>query len=140
MQVIPYLPEHLRTLQLQPAQSGYSQQPFDDAYSEYLAHGQSFSAVADGRVIACAGVMELWQNRGMAWALLSSDAGRHFVKVHRAVSRFLDLSELPRIEAYVDEDFAQGHRWITALGFTKEGLMRKFTPEGRDAVLYSRVR
>lgn len=76
----------------------------------------------------------------MAWALVSQDAGVHFAAIHRAVRRFLDVSEFRRIEAHVDVDFPQGARWMKMLGFEFEARMRGFRPDGADMLLFARVR
>jgi hypothetical protein len=50
------------------------------------------------------------------------------------------IADFKRIEAFVDANFAEGHRWIQMLGFVREGYMRSFSPNGNDAVLYARIR
>jgi len=141
MKIVPFHPQHLEALILQPSQSllaGY----FKEGYGEALVKsGPSFTGVDDdGNVVGCSGVVEQWENRAIAWALLSDWSGKHFVKIHKAVKRFLDSTDYRRIEAFVDAEFEQGHRWVNMLGFEREGYMRAFNPDGRDAVLYARIR
>jgi RimJ/RimL family protein N-acetyltransferase len=52
----------------------------------------------------------------------------------------LETTDFKRVEAYVDANFEAGHRWITMLGFEREGYMRAFSPLGDDAVLYARIK
>ena len=140
MIVVPFEPEHLETLMLQPSQSHFSNL-FDSAYGPALAQaGPCFTGIADGEIVACSGVVKQWDNRATAWALISENAGKHFVKIHKAVKRFLDLSDIRRIEAYADVGFDQGHRWLHMLGFEREGYMRCYSPNGNDAVLYARIK
>lgn len=134
-------PAHLAQIELQPAQGHLSGEVARTA--DMLSHGQSFVGVVDGRVIAAAGVLEVWEGRGIAWALLSRHAGAHMVAIHRAVAGFLAQCPLPRVEAFVDADFAAGMRWMRALGFENEtptGPMRKYTPGGRDCYLFARIK
>ena len=101
----------------------------------------AYTLLHDGRVIACAGVMELWQGRGMAWALLADNIGQAMIAVHRIVYRFLwKECTIRRVEAYVDQGFAAGHRWVHDLGFQREGMMRAFAQHGGDMVMWARVR
>jgi RimJ/RimL family protein N-acetyltransferase len=140
MRIEPFQPQHLKYLSLQPSQIAFSNF-FDDEYALSLKDsGPSFTAIDKDEVVACAGIVSQWNNRAIAWALISGMAGRNFVAIHRAVNNFLNLSDVNRIEAYVDANFDAGHRWITMLGFKSEGLMRQFMPDGNDAVLYARLK
>lgn len=136
----PFRPEHLTTLALQPSQTAFSRY-FDPEYGPALQNaGPCFSAFEGDEVIACSGVVKQWDNRATAWALISENAGKNFVRIHKAVKRFLESTDFARVEAYVDADFEAGHRWIAMLGFEREGYMRQFTPSGGDAVLYARLK
>lgn len=140
MEIVPFQPEHLDTLALQPSQADFLQN-FDKTYAPALiAAGPCFTAIKDGIILGCAGLSKQWDNRAIAWALLSANLGREFVRIHRAVERYLLIADFKRIEAFVDANFAEGHRWMQMLGFEREGYMRSFSPSGNDAVLYARIR
>ena len=50
------------------------------------------------------------------------------------------MHEKPRrIQIEVKTDYRMGCRWAEALGFKREGLMRRWMPDGSDAYLYGRV-
>ena len=140
MDVVPFEPEHLDSIMLQPTQQRFFSY-FTPAYAQALkTSGPCFSGIDGNRVLGCAGLVKQWENRAIAWALLAGDIGTDFIRVHRAVDRFLDICGVNRVEAYVDAHFEQGHRWIQMLGFTQEGYMKQFNPDGGDAVLYARLR
>lgn len=140
MNVVPFEPEHLETLMLQPSQAHFYNF-FDPAYGQALVEsGPCFTGIHNGEIIACSGVIKQWDNRAIAWALISENAGRQFVRIHKAVKRFLDTTDFNRVEAFVDAGFEEGHRWIQMLGFQREGYMREFSPNGSDAVLYARIK
>ncbi len=140
MHVVPFQPHHLRALVLQEAQA-WMQPMLQADYGASLAKaGPCFTLEGDEGVICCAGLVNMWENRAQAWALVSADAGRHFVRIYRGMKGFLDLQDTRRIEATVDATFAQGHRLMRMLGFKHEGLMRAYLPDGRDCDLYARVR
>ena len=141
MHIVPFEPSHLRSLVLQDAQSWMTPMLSQDDYGRYLKEGgPCFSAAHEDRIIVCSGLVNIWENRAQAWALMSTDAGRHFVRIFRAIRSFLDLQEIRRIEATVDANFKQGHRLMHMLGFQHEGLMRAYLMDGRDCDLYARVR
>jgi hypothetical protein len=102
--------------------------------------GLAWTAEADGEVIGIAGLLPQWENRALAWALIGKSAGKHFHAMHRAVHRFLSVSEFRRIEANVDVGFAEGIRWMRLLGFAYEGYMTAYRPDGADMLLFARVR
>lgn len=142
MIVVPFQPVHLDRLELQGSQAWLGE-VLDPSYGAAMkAAGPCYTALDGERVVACAGIVNMWENRAHAWALIAHDAGRHFVAVVRAIQRFLDMQDIRRIETTVDVGFEQGHRMIKMLGFTLETPepMRAYTPDGRDCYLYARIR
>lgn len=142
--IVPFKAEHLAQIapKLQPWQDemrAYFDRP---GYAEMLIKdGEAYTMTCDGVPIACAGVQEAWNNRGVAWALISTDAGLHMHAVTRAVRMYLtQFAKWNRVEAYVDVRFTAGERWIKMLGFKIEGVMREFTPEGSDTYLCARLK
>lgn len=140
MVIVPFEPSHLRSLVLQEAQAWMGPMIGGDYGDSLVRGGPCFTALDDGRVLACAGVIRMWENRGQAWALMSADSGRHFVGIYRGIRRFLDMDETRRVEATVDSNFDAGHRLMRMLGFEREGRMRAYLMDGRDCDLYARVR
>lgn len=141
MIVVPFKPEHLHTLNLQASQALFGPLLYDKEYGEMLeTAGPAFSGIVDGETIISAGIINQWHNRGVAWALVSENAGKNFIAIHKAIDRFLDMNETKRVETYVDDGFEQGYRWMNMLGFEYEGRMRAYSPDGRDCLLYARVK
>ena len=136
---IKFKPADLDELRLQPAQEYLAAFVGRPGYGQELVDaGPCYTVRQDGKIICCAGVVELWQGRASAWALLSGEAGRSMIGLHRMVEDFLDNCGIRRVEAYVYPDFEPGHRWATMLGFEREGLMRAFQ-RGADMVMYARI-
>lgn len=141
MVIVPFDPEHLKTLQIQAAQAWMSEDLLCPDYAAAVAAaGVAFSGVEGQTLVACAGLMYFHKDRAVAWALMSQQAGGHFIKIVRAMRRYLDVCDSRRIEAQVACDFPAGRRLVTMLGFDFEGRMRGFFPDGRDADLFARVR
>ena len=140
MIVAPFKPEDLHELSLQPAQEFLANFLTKAGYGQELVEaGPCYTARYNGRIVCCAGIVNLWEGRASAWALLSGDAGKCMHRLHREVERFLDGCGVKRVEAYVYHDFTAGHRWATMLGFEHEGLMRSFQ-QGADMDMYARIR
>lgn len=143
MKIVPFCAEHLRKLQVQDAQlRSVSWMPADQAETiQNLPAVKAFTALDGEEVLACAGVLELWEGRATAWAFLSKNVGRRFATIHRAVKRYLDMTDYRRIEAEVEFEFKEGHRWMALLGFKRETeRMVAYFPDGSDASMYVKVK
>lgn len=139
MIAVPYKAEHLFAMDVQPAQAHmYAAMPESDAYA--LEQFETYSFLSDeGEPLLCFGFLPIWAGRAVIWAYVSAKAGTEFVRVHREAKAIIDSSRFRRLEAYVDVDFEQGHRWMRLLGFGKEvDKMTAFLPDGNDATMYVR--
>lgn len=140
MIVVPYQAEHFERLRIQDAQAK-EYLAVSGAQAKALENEYAFTALDGEVVLGCGGLYEINQCRGLVWAYVGSEAGKHFTAIHRAVKSFLDIAPHPRIEADVAYDFAPGHRWIKLLGFELETACRKnFFPDGGAAACYVRLR
>lgn len=141
--IVPFKAEHLAKLHLQPAQK-YMSNIIDEEYAKVLEgeNVHSFSLLDGGLVLACGGVAPMWHGRAIAWMIIAGEAaGFKFLNVHKAILRFFETCYINRIEATVDCDFEQGHRWMRMLGFKMEAeRMKGYRPDGGDCALYARVR
>lgn len=140
MNIVPYKAEHLMALQLQEGQVHSASYVTED-YAQALEGQWAFTAMADGKPIAVAGIAPLWDNRGLAWTFIDKRAGSHFTELHKVVKKVLDDAPYRRIEADTPCDFKQGHRWLRMLGFKLEAeRMEAYLVDGGDASLYARVK
>lgn len=137
--IIPAREDMASLLTPQAAQLATGQMLTKAAMAAAIAGGLSLAAVSGSRVLAIGGISEVWDGRGVIWGLLGEDIDRDMIPIHRAVTRTLALSTLPRIEAHVACSHETGHRWMKLLGFQREGTMRAFW-QGHDYDLYARVR
>lgn len=136
-----FRPEHLDQLALQPAQSVARIDIANRGYGEALARHESVTVMIDHRVVACAGVVRIWEGRGELWALIAGDIGPAGMQhLHFRARAWLRNTVWRRLEAHCDKEFLEAHRWLQLLGFIYEGPLAKYTPDGRDCVRYARVR
>ena len=140
MNIIPFEPDHLQTLALQDSQAWVMPMLSPEYGAMLKKAGLCFTAMEGEEIMACAGIMKIWEGRDLAWALISGNSGKHFIKIYRAIKLFIDTHPTRRIEATVDFNFAEGHRLMRMLGFEYEGKARAFMPDGRDVGLYARVK
>ncbi len=138
----PMTPDHVLALTPQHKQADMPADARVDTALALSSQGGAWAVLDGGEVLAIAGVAEQWPGRGLAWCLLSKDAGRRMVGITRMVGRYLGALDYRRIEMYVDAQFCEGCRWAELLGFkneTPEG-MDGFFPNGNRAFMYGRTR
>jgi RimJ/RimL family protein N-acetyltransferase len=132
---------HVQAVQLQEAQA-FAMPMISAEHAQQLAaaDGVAWAALDGDDVIACAGIVQAHEQRGMAWAMFSEGALRQFKLIHRVVRAVLNGAKWRRIEMTVDANHAAAIAWAERLGFEREGLMRAVTPDGRDCFLYAKVK
>ena len=138
MMILPFQPDHLTALSLQDAQSHlWGVVPAD--YGFWLrAQGNAYTFLIADRPVACCGLVQEWEGRAFAWALLSPAVRPVMGRLTRLVDRYFTMSPVRRIEAQVPEGFEQGHRWARLLRFENEGPMKHYLPDGGTAYRYAR--
>jgi len=109
----------------------------------YAKCGPAYTALDGNAIIGIAGVVILWPGVGEAWVYANPEIRRYPKTIHRAVKEKLDEIiagyGLHRVQAFVLSDFETGIRWVKRLGFEEEGLMRAYTPDGKDCIRFARV-
>ena len=138
-QVVPFKRWHLQWLETDGiALGGGNSYNLDALTLEYLERGNSWTGVCDGRPVACAGFIEQWPGRTIAWAYLNKNSGAHMMFITRKVRDALSKIK-GRIEFAVRCDFDAGHRWARMLGFDVETyVMKAYGPDGEDYSSYVR--
>ena len=140
MIIIPFRPAHIDAFTAQIEQA--EMRPyFGPEYADAIAQTDSFTGFADGKIVGCAGFISQWPGRATCWALIADGVTkRQWVEIDRVVRRAIELRTERRLEATCDTSFAGGHAWLRHLGFTREGTLRAYTPDGRDNDMYARVK
>jgi hypothetical protein len=140
MKVVKYNKNHLQELRHEKSVA-HVVSYFGEALAETIENAKySFTGIHDNKVLFCAGVTEYWPGRGEAWAFLDSNSRQHFMAIHNATKRFLEVCPIRRVEAAVDIDFKEGHRWVKLLGFKLEAeRLKAYRLDGGDSSLYARV-
>lgn len=144
LEIIRFEPEHFGQFILR----GYKATPIEvfpdlKKRAEELDGTAAYTAMVDGEIIACAGVVKLWPGVGEAWMMVSGVVEKYPVFFHRTVKRILnriqEKYQLHRIQGTVRADFEKGHHWIETLGFRCEGLQRMFGADRADHYRYART-
>jgi RimJ/RimL family protein N-acetyltransferase len=113
-----------------------------ESIRELTGHGVAFSYFDGSKIVGCTGVVRINDNTCEVWIILDHCAKQYIREIYRHAFAFLDRTQqfFVRIQAIVRTDWPTAHRFIERLGFQKEGMMRKFGPDGSDYYLYARVK
>jgi hypothetical protein len=105
--------------------------------------GHFISALAPEGLVCIAGVTIRWRGVAEATAFTTDLTAKYPIAVVKACRAGLkSLAQefgLWRLDAHVVADWKAGNRFVKALGFEKEGLLKKFGPEKQDCYLYARL-
>ena len=128
-------------------------QPEDAAYfPEFAAMGidparvpqPAVTGLRDGTPIGCAGFILDGCGAAEAWIILGHPRNGDGHWIAWTVRHFVKLWEkeghLRRVWATAAEDRPEAIRFLEALGFTREGLLHAYCPDGGNSWMYARVR
>jgi len=104
---------------------------------------ETFAYEHHGELFGCGGFQMITETTAWCWVCLTDLIGNRFVPAYRVIREFLEQwckdHGIIRLQAWVKQDFPEGHRLVNHLGFQPEGyLMKDFCGKGVDAQLYVR--
>lgn len=143
IEIVPFMAAHLLMLDEQDTERYWGGAVKTAGYAKSLEKaGPAHTAMRNGKVLACVGLMHQWEGRATAWAVMAKHiGGADYLQIHRATKRFMKLIGYRRIDATVACNFHNAIRWAHALGFKRETPepMLNYAPDGSAHYLYSWV-
>jgi len=108
----------------------------------YASCGPAATLWHDDLIVMCGGIAcGAWKGLGEIWLIPSKFVNKWPLGVFKTAKAYIDdvidKLDLYRVQATIAEPEV---KWIEQLGFTREGLMRKFGPNKEDKYLYARVK
>jgi hypothetical protein len=107
-------------------------------------HAGGVTLIIDSKPVVCTGLIEMWENCAEAWVIASGNIIHTPVSIARAMKRGLQErilnDDYDRVQANVRADWPTAIRFAEFVGMKREGLMRRFGPEGADYVRFAWVR
>lgn len=109
-----------------------------------IENGRLYCLVSpDGNTLGVIGGVVIWPGVASLGAILTRDINLYPVAVARTTNRIIEavMSDLHlhRVEFAVKKDYPVGHRWAKALGFQAEGVLRQYSSDKTDYVMYGRL-
>jgi len=139
--LVPFEAKHVMMMQ---NRDSAIDEPWSLALEKQLA-GPAFTAIVDGKVLGCAGLLLPWPGIGLAWMELSEEIGTHgrwlTLVTRRGLADLIRVYSLHRVEVVVLADSPRNQQWIEAIGFTREnGRARAYSSDRRDVIRYEWVK
>lgn len=115
-------------------------------YPKLTAPSDSFTCTFDNEIVAVGGIVDYWQGVGEAWLIMTKQSKKHdifgiiaFSAIEKKLNELIVEHNLRRVEAGVRTDSKKAIRLIEALGFQKEGVKVRHTPDKCDMIMYARL-
>jgi len=103
-----------------------------------------FTLLDGEKVISIYGTMRLWPGVGEAFTIMCKDIhryGRALYEFAFATVRIVFNSmSLIRLQCTVAVGFDKGVKFIEGIGFEREGILRKWSPDGKDVYMYAKLK
>jgi RimJ/RimL family protein N-acetyltransferase len=146
--IIPFEPQHVLKIDVRKEQVATIESMkmthrslvlYGKALLSEAHNGCAYTAVNDRGIVAMAGIVKLWDDTYEAWALFSEGCSREAVTLARRIKKEVDKIESGRLQAFTECDFPVAQRFLEWLGFEKEAVLRKYSPDNKDNYVYARI-
>jgi hypothetical protein len=145
LKIVPFRWYHPRSMDLRDFDL-VAYQEMDD-YEGMLRYYEiepfSFTAILDGKMVACFGSHILWDGVSESWLIGSKQLNSVPITLTRMCRRYLDVVarelQLNRMQITCNTKDELAVRWAIALKFEREGLLRHYGPCGSDYIMFSRI-
>jgi hypothetical protein len=145
LEIIVFEPDHLTRMQprsFEAAEMVLIGNPLERA-AQYLQCGPAFTGKIGNEILACAGLLKLWEGVAEAWVVTTPLVTSKPLSFHRAISHSLrELTAsmgLWRVQAAIRYDHAVSIRWATKLGLRYEGDMVGYGPDRSTYQRYAKI-
>jgi len=117
--------------------------PINQMIAAQAKHGNAFTAILHGTPVACFGAVRIWNGVEEMWLLMEERGRDVAVSLTKAAIAYRDFrviaGNLHRIQITVRCEDMRAVRWGIAIGFTIDGMMKAYGPDGSDYYLMSRT-
>lgn len=115
-------------------------------YPKMIPIPPAFTALFEDKIVGVGGMIILWDGVGEMWLMLTADCKREGIfgimalqTIKDKVDELIREHKMRRVQCTVRVDFPKARKMVSSLGFTLEGLMKCYCPDGCDVWMYSRI-
>lgn len=131
--------EYVRANPLEEAVKNYPDMPIDPK--------TSYTVLWDDVIVGVGGVSMMWKGVGEMWLILTKDSKRDGIHgivalntIRKKVDEIIEENNIVRAQATARIDFPKGIQMLEALGFEREGFLRRYCPDGCSVYRYARIK
>ncbi len=108
----------------------------------YACNSKAFTAINNGEVVCCGGVLKVWDRVGEVWIFCSELMDDNIFSMSRQLIKHFreEFDEFDRVQAAIKLGFPKAIRLAECVGLEYEGTLRKFGPDGSDYAMYGRIK
>jgi len=145
VKIVPFRWYHPRAMDLRPFDlKTYELVPdFEDNLKYYQNEEHSYTAFLDNKPVCCFGSHILWNGVSESWLLTSYDIEKRPITITRMCRRYFDYVarelRLHRMQITCNTNDLLAMRFAIALKLDKEGVMKKYGPDGSDYAVFART-
>lgn len=145
LQFVPFHEAHLMSLKItdEYSQSISKTIPILEMVKAQAKGGDAFTAILHGTPVACFGSVHIWNGVEEMWLLIEERGRKVALSMTKAAIAYRDFrvisGNLHRLQITVRCEDMRAVRWARAIGFTIDGMMMRYGPDGSDYYLMSRT-
>lgn len=119
--------------------------PLREGFLMHCDHDDTpaYSIFCDNELIACMGLLILWDGVAEVWTVPSSKVEKYkfsyFKAVKLAIEQGVEFYGLHRLQTSCRCKSPVSANWLRKLGFQEEGVMRQYGPTGEDHYMFGKV-
>tara|TARA_Y100000114_G_C11553496_1_gene228340 strand:+ start:59 stop:556 length:498 start_codon:yes stop_codon:yes gene_type:complete len=147
LSVVPFRSYLLNIMDLHDHDKAHLDQMPD--YVSYLdsatKDGYGYTVLDGGKPMLCFGVSPQWYGVAELWMIPDTKlVSKNKIRFHRGAMRFMDFVmeelNLHRIHVTVLASNTRAIKWIESIYFSREGVLKKYTFDAKDMIMYSKVK
>ena len=144
--VLPFKSYLLNLMNLHPIDKSHVNQ-----IPNYLEHlddaaksGYAFTVLDEGKPIVCFGIVPQWPGVAELWLIPDQVLiKKHRLRFHKGSLKFMvhaaEELNLHRLHVTVSAHNVPAVKWIESIYFSREGVLKKYSFDKKDMIMYSRI-
>jgi hypothetical protein len=105
--------------------------------------GNAYTALSNGRVLGCVGILPLWMGVMDLWMYIGKDAFADKRTILKIINIYLEALiekyDIHRLQAMVKSDYVAGLRFAKFFGFESEGEAKQYGPNKENFTRVARI-
>lgn len=147
LEMVPLLHSHIDMIEYRESDRS-AVDHFHDLLNHQEDRYQAWALIKeDGNPVALGGFSFPWPKVSDAFMMFSHEVDHNpelamsiFWRIKKIVKMAFDQYDLHRIEATTPSVRLDRARWLKNIGFTQEGYLKKYGPDGQDYIMFGMVR